>query len=135
MKTQNFLIANNFASTTSASFTSSASWIQQVRSLSWQMTINSGSLNFTSVQLWVSNDIPVGVPAEQFKPTNWFVLGSTTTLTSGSASQIPDWGTNNFGTPSTDVCHNYMRIVYTPGNIGAAIGNYSIRVKTINSLT
>lgn len=118
MRASNELIAVNVLSsaTTFSNICLSEQWVRA----SFQVVCGSGSLAGTfSVQ--ASNDIAVGVPPNQFSPTNWATLGTQSCVASLSAA-------NNVIIPYFETCYQYHRIQFIP--LTGAQGWYNIRVKT-----
>lgn len=105
MRPSSSLIAN--AVSCSNSFNSSNVWGWDIVRCSYQVSVSSGSMNGT-FELQGSNDLAVGLPANQFSPTNWNTLGSASyVVCSSSPTQ------SSFLIPMQEVCYQYMRVVFT----------------------
>lgn len=124
MKVTNFSAIYNGTSGT-ASFTSSAFWVWDNIKLSGQAVVSSGSLVGTFT-LQFSNDKALGSFQNQFQPTNWNTLGSTTQIVNCSTT-----GTvRSFMIPQFEPCYQYVRVVYTDQSAGAAVGVFSFNINT-----
>lgn len=101
---------------------------------SFQLSCLSGAVSGTFI-VQGSNDIAVGIPSNQFTPTNWNTIGSggtATIIASISATISTSSPTTSVIVPAFETCYQYHRIVYTPTNGGNTVGSFSIRAKTIN---
>ena len=118
MKPSNSLILG--ATTSSVSFVSSTVWSWDIVQCSFQAVVSSGSINgkFT---LQASNEIPVGMPPNQFVPTNWFNVSSVSQVSGSSSSTVL-----TFGTPKDEVCFQYLRVTWVPTN-GLSDGAFTVR--------
>lgn len=124
MRPNNSLVVSNL-STGTASFVSSAFWIQDVVRASFQVTLASGS--FTGAfTIQASNDQPVGKFPNQYEPTNWNTLGSVTVVCSSGAAT----GTT-FLIQGVETCYEYGRVQYTAANGGVAQGSANVRMKIL----
>lgn len=112
----NDLIASNYPSQTSS--VSIPQWSQKLVRASFQVTVSSGTIA-GSFAVQVSNDYAVGLPPNQFTPTNWVTLNSTTVLCSSTAT------VSTFLLPYAEYSYNYMRLIYTAST---ASGVYSVRM-------
>lgn len=79
---------------------------------SYQATVGSGSLSGT-FKLQASNDLPVGLPPNQFTPTNWNDIASSSVVVASSTASI-----RSFITPIQEVCYSYYRVVFTDASSG-----------------
>lgn len=120
MRPNNALVVSG-QSVGTASFLSGAFWIQDVVRASFQAVVSSGTFN-GSLTLQVSNDQAIGLPANQFQPTNWSTLGSVTVVASTSAGAV-------LLIQQAELAYEYARIQFTAGNGGAALGTVNIRMK------
>lgn len=124
MRSSNELIASNVTSsgTSNSNVCLSEQWIRA----SFQVSCGSGSLTgvFT---VQGSNDVAVGVPPNQFLPTNWNTLGSVTcSISVGSSVWIPfngPQGTINY----FETCAKYHRVQFVSNNLPN--GWYTIRTE------
>lgn len=123
MRSANTLVANNLSVGT-ASFVSSAFWMQDVVRGSFQVTVASGSCNGAFV-IQSSNDQAVGKPPTQFEPTNWNTLNSVTVVCSTTAAG------QSFLIQPNEFCSEYGRVQFTAANGGAALGTVNVRFKII----
>lgn len=115
----NDLIADSFPAQTSSS--SCVIWSQKIVRASFQVSVSSGTLSGTFT-LQASNDQATGKFPNQFIPTNWSVVGSSTTVIASSTGAAA-----TFMIPATELSFEYLRLVYTAN---AANGIYSVRMKT-----
>lgn len=122
MRPNNSLIVNGLSVGT-ASFVSSAFWIQDVVRASFQFSVSSGTFS-GSLTLQVSDDQSIGAFPNQFQPTNWSTLGSVTVVASTSAGQA-------LLIQATELCYEYGRIQYISGNGGATLGTVNGRMKIL----
>ncbi len=120
MRPNNALVVNQ-QSVGTASFISSAFWVQDVVRASFQVVISSGTCNGT-FDIQGSNDQAVGKFANQFEPTLWNTLTSMSVVCSTSAG-------NSFFILQNEYCYEYLRVKFTAGNGGAALGTASVRMK------
>ncbi len=123
MRPNNSLVVNNLSVGT-ASFVSSAFWIQDVVRGSFQVTLSSGSFNGAFV-IQASNDQAIGKFPNQFEPTNWNTLNSVTVVASTTAAG------QSFIIQSTELCYEYGRVLFTAANGGAAQGTVNVRMKIL----
>ncbi len=72
-----------------------------------------------------SQDQATGVPAGQFQPTNWNSLGSTSTVVCSTTATA-----KVFMIPATELCHEYLRVVFTDASAAAALGTFNVRLKS-----
>ncbi len=121
MRPNNAVVVNQLSVGT-ASFVSSAFWIQDVVRASFQFVVASGSFN-GSLTLQVSNDLANGFQ-NQFSPTNWSTLGSVTVVASASANTV-------LLIQASELCYEYGRIQFTASNGGAALGLVNGRMKVL----
>ena len=82
--------------------------------------VGTGTTN-GSIQIQGSDDQSVGLPANQFQPTNWNNVGASVAVV----------GTTPSITPEIETCYEYMRLVFTDASGGAATGTISARAKGI----
>lgn len=120
MRSNNELVASNVLSS-GTSFSNSLLSEQWIRA-SFQIVCGSGSFAGTFF-VQVSNDIAVGVPPNQFVPTNWFTLGTQSVIASLSSSA-------NTMIPYFETCYKYHRVQFVPST--GAQGLYTIRVESRN---
>jgi len=118
MRPSNSLIVNGVSC--SNTFNSNVVWAWDIVRCSFQFTVSSGSCAGT-FKLQASNDIAQGLPANQFVPTNWNDIGSTTVSCSSTASL------RSFLSPSVDIGYEYVRGVWTDASGGSADGVVSVR--------
>lgn len=123
MRQSNSLIISSFPSQTSS--TSSVVWSQNFVRCSIQVTIGSGTLNGTFV-LQGSNDSATGQEPYQFLPSSWSAVGSSSQVVCSATSPGAI-----FLIPATEVAYEYLRLQYTAGNSGAALGLFSARIKSL----
>lgn len=123
MRSTNALIVNQLSVGT-ASFISSACWTDDVVRASFQVVVSSGTCNGTFV-IQGSNDIATGRFQNQFNPTNWNTITSATVVCSASAGQ-------SFAILGQDYTFEYLRVQFTAGNGGAALGTVNVRMKGFN---
>lgn len=107
-----------------ASFISSAVWSYDIIKASFQFTMSSGSLNGT-FNIQGSNDLSQGLPPNMFTPTNWNTITSASVVASSTAAG------QTFMILPIDCCYEYLRLSFTAGNGGAALGLVNGRIKTI----
>lgn len=125
LRVSNCLIANGFPSQTSS--TSGVIWANDIVRISALVTVGSGSLSGT-FQLQASNDQAVGAFPNQFLPTNWVSLGSTSQVVASNTVQ----GSGVFLIPAVEVSYEYLRVQYTSTSSGGSgAGLYSIRTKSL----
>lgn len=120
MRPSNSLVIN--AASAAANKNSVPLWADNIVRVSFQVVASNSSAAGT-IQVQVSDDQSVGLPANQFIPTNWANLGSPVTLT-GSSSL-------NALVPAIEVAYEYIRIVYTDTTGATATGTISARAKAI----
>ena len=122
MRPNNSLITNNISN--SASFNSGVVWANDIVRSSFQIVCGSGSAAGLA-QLQASNDIAVGLPPNQFIPTNWSNVGTASVLCSTTASN------RAFLITETECSYEYLRVQWTDLSGGSANGLVSIRMKSI----
>lgn len=122
MRPNNFMLSTGLCGT--ASFTSSASWFSGVVRASFQVVVSSGSCVGT-FQLQGSNDKAFGQPQGVFQPTNWNVIGSSTTVSCSSTATV-----RSVMMPATELAYEYCRVVFTDGSAAAALGTFNVNAKT-----
>lgn len=111
--------------TGSASFSiSSAIYSDCIVRASFQFTISSGSMLGT-FQLQGSNDQSVGVPANQFTPTNW------STITSASVTASVSTTAKTFMILPIECAYEYIRVQFSDLSGGTANGLVNGRSKGI----
>ncbi len=91
---------------------------------SFQFTISSGSMLGT-FQIQGSNDQAVGIPANQFTPTNWSTITSASVTASVSATS------KTFMILPIETSYEYMRVQFTDLSSGTANGLVNGRIKGI----
>ena len=91
--------------------TSIAMWATDILRASVQVVISGAVVNGT-MQLQISNDIPVGANKNQFQPTNWSLIGSAVTLTATGAYLIP----------YIETSYEYISLKFVDSSAGAATG-------------
>lgn len=118
MRSSNELVytAGNSIASSSSNSLLSEQWVRT----SFQIACTAGGINGTfSVQ--GSNDIAVGVPPNQFIPTNWNNIGSSQSVVCsfsvGTCALIP-W---------FDTCYKYHRLIYAA--VGGTAGSFSARAE------
>ncbi len=122
------LVANDLISSGAPAQTSSVSvvvWSSKIVRGSFQVSVSSGTLNGAFV-VQASNDQAIGATPQYFQPTNWNTINSATVVCSTSAP-----GTGSFIISNIEMSYEYLRLQYTVGNAGAALGTYSVRMKTM----
>ncbi len=111
--------------TGSGSFSISSSiYADSIVRASFQFTVSSGSCVGT-FQIQGSNDQAVGIPANQFTPTNW------STITSASVSCSTTALSKVFMILPIETSYEYMRVQFTDGSAGAANGLVNGRCKGV----
>lgn len=125
LKTFNDQIISSYPSQTNS--TSMQVWTNQLIRGSIQVSISSGSLNGT-FSLQGSNDQSFGAFPPQFQPTNWNVVGGSTSMI--CSTSVAGAGSFMFGPFESQF--EYLRIAFVAGNTGASLGLYSVRLKGIN---
>jgi hypothetical protein len=123
MRTNNSLVVNQ-QSVGTGSFISSAFWVSDVVRASFQVTIGSGACNGTFV-IQGSNDQAVGAFPTLYQPTNWNTITSATVVCSASAG-------NSFLILQNEYAYEYLRVQFTAGNGGAALGTANVRMKAFS---
>lgn len=124
LRISNQAIASNVSN--SASFNSSVLWSDSILRASFQIVVSSGSCGGT-FKIQGSNDLAQGLPANQFLPTNWINIGSTSIITC-STSAIGS--SSVFLIPYTELVYEYVRIAFVDLSGGSANGVVTIRAKT-----
>lgn len=123
MRPSNSLIASNGLSGT-ASFVSSVVWGWDIVRFSVQVTVSSGSMVGT-FQMQGSNDQAQGLPPNQFQPTNWNNIGTSSVVASSSATAL------SFLIIATESSYEYLRLRYVDGSAGASLGLWNARLKAM----
>lgn len=123
MRTNNSLVASQLSVGT-ASFISSPIWANELVKASFQVTIGSGACNGT-FNIQGSNDQATGAFPNQFTPTNWNTITSMSVVCSASAGA-------SFLILQNEYAYEYLRVQFTAGNGGAALGTVNVRMKTFN---
>jgi hypothetical protein len=124
MRPNNSIIVSGGNAST-ASFVSTVIYATDIVRASFQIFVSSGSANGT-IQLQASNQQATGAPANQFIPTQWSVVGSSTTVICSSTATI-----KTFLLPSTELSYEYLRIVFTDSVAAASPGLVNVRMKSI----
>jgi len=116
-------IAINFPSQTSSA--TGVIWSQKIVRASFQVVVGSGSLTGT-FNLQASNDFAEGNGAfpNQFIPTNWSTVGTTSVICSSTGANA------TFLLSSTEMSYEYLRLQYVAGNSGNTPGLYTVRIKS-----
>lgn len=104
-----------------ASFLSTVIYATDIVRCSFQVSVSSGSAVGTW-QLLGSNDVATGAPKQSFVPTNWNVVGSSSTV-SGSSSTATGV---TVMIPPTEVAYEYLRVKFTDGSSASAVGTFAI---------
>ncbi len=115
MRPSNSLIANGVSC--SNSFNSNIIYAWDIVRGSYQVVLSSGNMSGTFV-LQGSNDIATGANPNQFTPTNWNTISSTTTIIASTSAA-------SFITGPQELAYNYLRVSYTKAT--GADGVISIR--------
>lgn len=111
--------------TGSASFSiSSAIYSDCIVRASFQFTVGSGSVAGT-FQMQGSNDQSIGIPANQFTPTNWSTITSASVVASSTSTA------RTFMILPIETSYEYMRVTFTDNSGGTANGLVNGRVKGI----
>lgn len=83
--------------------------------------IATGAMDSSTVKIQVSNDSPIGnqgFSSSVWTPTNWADLtNATVTMTAAG----------NYLIPKTDLCYQFIRIVYTA--VGSPAGTLTVKIK------
>lgn len=116
MKPSNTLIAN--ATVCSGGFNSIVIWSWDIVRCSYQVAITGGTCNGTFT-LQGSNDYSNGLTLLHYTPTNWSNIGSSSMIVCSTSAAA-------FAIPAQEVCHQYLRVNFTPGNDGPT-GSATIR--------
>lgn len=104
---------------TGANQNSIPQWTDQIVRTSFQ-TITTGTCAGT-IQIQISDDKSVGLPANQFVPTNWSNLGTPTTVTIAGV----------YNTGYLECSYEYMRLVWTDTSSGTNTGTVQARMKSM----
>jgi hypothetical protein len=107
---------NNLNSATNQN--STPQWTDTIVRASFQI-VNTGT-STGSVQLQGSNDQAIGLPANQFTPTNWFNIGSAVTINAAGVFSIAE----------QELCYEYLQLVYTVNSAG--VGSLLARMKSFS---
>lgn len=118
MRPSNSLIVNGVSC--SNTFNSNVVWATDIVRCSFQMTVSSGRCA-GSFKLQGSNDFATGLPPNQFNPTNWNDIGSTSVSCSSTATA------RSFLSPAVDIGYEYVRGVWSDASGGSADGVVSVR--------
>lgn len=111
----------------SANINSIPQWTDQIVRASFQAVVT-GSTSTGTLQLQVSDDKAVGLPANQFVPTNWTNLGSSVAVAAAGIFWVPAIsGTTGY----VECSYEYMRVVWTDGSSGANNGSVICRMKSM----
>lgn len=102
----------------SANQASVAQWAWDIIRASFQLTATGTAAG--AIQVQASNDKAVGLPPNQFQPTNWSNVGAPVTV-AGAGAYI---------TPVVECSYEYLRIIYTDSSSGSATGTLSARMKS-----
>lgn len=73
-----------------------------------------------TLKLQASNDIQLGQQPSTLTPTNWSDIPSATVTVSGAGSYL---------IPKTDICYQYVRLVYT----NSGTGTISVNIKALGA--
>lgn len=101
-------------------------WSNGIVRASFQAVVT-GSTATGTLQLQVSNDIPIGLPANQFVPTNWTNLGTSVAVAAAGVFFVPAIASN---VGYIETCYEYMRVNWTDGSSGANTGTVICRMKS-----
>lgn len=124
MRPSNSLIVNGVSN--SASFNSSVIWSNDIVRASYQVVVSSGSC-VGSFRVQGSNDLATGLPPNQFNPTNWNNIGSSSII----SCSVTATAQTSFLVPAFDTGYEYMRVSYVDASGGSANGLVSIRIKAM----
>ena len=128
MRPANANITNGGTFPSQTSSTSNYVWSASIVRASFQISVSSGSLNGTFT-LKGSNDLATDNPSlTQFAPTNWAVVGGSTSVICSNSTA----GSGAFLIGETEMAYEYIRLDFTAGNSGAALGTYQIRMKSLS---
>ena len=84
-----------------------AQWATDIIRASFQVVFVGAATG--SIKMQASNDFAVGLPREQFQPTNWNDVGSSVSVTAAGSYLIPE----------IECSYEYIRLVYTSTTLGA----------------
>lgn len=107
------------ATIANAAINSSVVWADDIVRASFQAIV-AGTVN-GAIQVQVSNEQAVGLPANQYQPANWTNLGTTVALTSAGSYFVPLF----------ESCYEYIRVVYSDSSGGTATGSVAVRMKSL----
>jgi hypothetical protein len=116
MRPNNCIIMNNLSAASNQ--TSTVQWTDTIVRVSFQV-VNSGTSTGT-LQLQASDDQAIGLPANQFTPTNWFNVGGTVSVT----------GAGVFVVTQQEVAYEYLKLVFTSSVPGT--GTLLARMKSFS---
>lgn len=125
MKTAIDTVASSYPSQTNT--TSFILWSYSIIRASVQISISSGTMNGTFA-LQGSNDKATGQYPNSFVPTNWNTVGGSTSIICSTTAA----GASSFLLGPIEPCYEWLRLNYTAGNSGAALGLYSVNVKNFS---
>lgn len=98
---------------------SQAQWAWDMVRASFQLVATGTAAG--TIQIQASNDKSVGLPPNQFQPTNWSNIGSSVTVSGAGAYIVPE----------LELSYEYVRLVYTDTSGGSATGTLSARIKSM----
>lgn len=127
MRTATYYLFNNVSLGSGTSTASSVVYGWDIVRGSVQVNVDAGSIS-GSFTLQASNQQPVGMPPNQFQPTQWNTIGSSTTLANASSSLT----LKTFLMPMTELCYDYYRLVFTDATSGVATGSVTARMKNFS---
>ncbi len=121
MRPVNDLVISSYPSQTNS--VSMQIWANSILRASFQVNVSSGSLNGT-FNVQASNDQCVGaMNAVNFQPTNWNTITSVTVVCSNTVL-----GAGSFLISYFEISYEYLRVNYTAGSGGFALGLYNVRM-------
>jgi hypothetical protein len=99
---------------------SQAIWSDDILLYSFQLVATGTAAG--TIQIQASDDKAVGVPANQYQPTNWNNIGTAVAVSGAGSYLVP---------PPYEISYEYLRLVYTDTSGGTATGNISARMKSM----
>lgn len=96
-----------------------AQWAWDIVLASFQLVATGTAAG--TIQIQASDDKAIGLPANQFQPTNWNNIGTPVTVSGAGSYLVPS---------GTEISYEYLRLVYTDASGGSATGNISARMKS-----
>ncbi len=103
-----------------ANLNSVAQWATDIVRASFEVVATGNAAG--SIQVRVSNDQAVGLPANQFQPTNWNLIGSAVTVSGAGVYLIPLFESS----------YEYLELLYTDSSGGTSTGRISGRIKAMS---